>query len=108
MDPQYFAKKRNPPTVVNKRRDKYDVYIGRGSKWGNIFEMANRSMQERMRVIEAYRTWIQEPAQQHLLDSLDELTNKRIGCFCSPLPCHGDVLVELWKERFENATESNG
>ena len=30
-----------------------------------------------------------------LLDQLHELKNKLLGCWCKPLPCHGDVLVEL-------------
>ena len=25
----------------------------------------------------------------------DELSGKRLGCFCAPLPCHGDVLAEI-------------
>jgi hypothetical protein len=24
-----------------------------------------------------------------------ELKDKTLGCWCKPLPCHGDVLVEL-------------
>ena len=24
-----------------------------------------------------------------------ELKGKRLGCWCKPLPCHGDVLAEL-------------
>lgn len=31
----------------------------------------------------------------HLLNDLHELKGKTLGCFCSPLACHGDVLVEL-------------
>jgi len=27
--------------------------------------------------------------------SLHELKGKRLGCFCKPKLCHGDVLVEL-------------
>jgi hypothetical protein len=26
---------------------------------------------------------------------LAELKGKRLGCFCHPQPCHGDVLAEL-------------
>jgi hypothetical protein len=31
---------------------------------------------------------------------IDELTSKRIGCWCSPEACHGDVLVKIWRERY--------
>ena len=29
---------------------------------------------------------------------LSELKGKRLGCWCKPAPCHGDVLVELIEE----------
>ena len=77
--------------VVNKYRDSYDVYIGRGSKWGNPFKIGIDGTRED--VIEQYRDWIQ--TQSHLLNSLEELRGKTLGCFCSPQACHGDILVEL-------------
>ncbi len=27
------------PTIINLKKEKYDVYIGRGSKWGNPFHI---------------------------------------------------------------------
>lgn len=77
--------------VVNKYKESYEVYIGRGSKWGNPFIIGKDGTREE--VIEKYRKWIK--TQPELLQSLPELKNKTLGCFCSPLPCHGDVLVEL-------------
>ena len=29
------------------------------------------------------------------VNSLDELKDKRLGCFCKPKSCHGDILIEL-------------
>lgn len=86
-------------TVVNKyHKVPYDIYIGRGSKWGNPFShMENTKAQfkvaTREEAIEKYREWIME--QPDLLGSLDELKGKALGCFCHPKPCHGDVLAEL-------------
>ena len=31
------------------------------------------------------------------IDDLLSLDGKRLGCYCKPKPCHGDVLVELVK-----------
>ena len=81
-------------TIVNKYKDQYDVYIGRGSKWGNPFRIGDHG--DREDVIEQYREWIQ--TQPILLNSLEELRNKRLGCFCKPKACHGDVLLELLGE----------
>jgi hypothetical protein len=77
--------------VTHQTREPFDVYIGRPGKWGNPFEIGRDGT--RAEVIEKYREWIL--TQPHLLAQLDELKGKVLGCWCSPLPCHGDILVEL-------------
>jgi len=77
--------------VVNLRRERFDVYIGRGSKWGNQFVIGRDG--DRAEVIRKYREWILR--NDYLLGCLGELKDKVLGCYCKPLPCHGDVLVEL-------------
>lgn len=77
--------------VVNIRREWYDVYIGRPGQWGNPFEIGKDGNREE--VIEKYRQWIQ--TQPRLLAQLPMLKGKRLGCFCKPKACHGDVLMEL-------------
>ena len=82
--------------VVNLRNTaRFDVFIGRPSKWGNPFPLNWR--QSREQVIEMYEAYIRK--RQDLLDALPELVGKRLGCYCAPLPCHGDVLIKLIKER---------
>jgi len=34
----------------------------------------------------------------YLIDSLPELKDKVLGCWCAPEPCHGDVLKELTEQ----------
>jgi len=77
-------------TVVNKYRNDYDVYIGRGSKWGNPFVIGQDGSRDE--VIEKYREWI---ITQPQIKYLEELRGKKLGCFCKPSRCHGDILVEL-------------
>ena len=86
--------------VVNKYKESYDIYIGRGSKWGNPFThisdnktKADFVVVSRDEAIESYRNWILN--QPQLLKDLHELKGKTLGCFCKPKECHGDVLVEL-------------
>ncbi len=80
-------------TVVHYKRDEYDVYIGRGpnSKWGNPFRIGKDG--SRLIVIQKYREWMLK--QPNLLYDLQELRGMRLGCWCSPAICHGDVLAEL-------------
>lgn len=84
-------------TVVNKYKSPFEVYIGRGSKWGNPFIIGKDGTREE--VINKYKEWILK--QPILLEQLHELKGKILGCFCKPLACHGDVLVEMI-EKLEN------
>ena len=77
--------------VVHNKKEPYDVYIGRGSKWGNRFIIGKDGTREE--VIEKYREWLM--TQQDLLDSLHELKGQRLGCWCKPKNCHGDILAEM-------------
>ncbi len=78
-------------TVVNIQEDDWDVFIGRGGQWGNPFLIGRDGTREE--VIELYRQWIM--TQPQLLSQLSILKDKKLGCHCKPLACHGDVLVEL-------------
>jgi hypothetical protein len=80
--------------VVNLHAERYDVYIGRGSKWGNPFKIAPEMT--RPEAIAKYEAWIRRCP--HLMRALPELAGKRLGCFCAPNICHGDVLVRLVAE----------
>jgi hypothetical protein len=93
--------------AVNLKREPYDVYIGRGSKWGNPFVIGPDGTREQ--VIERYRTYLL--ANHDLCADLYELEGKCLGCFCKPLRCHGDVIVEelarqkgtVWEGLMRNA-----
>lgn len=84
--------------VVHCRRDSYDVYIGRPSKWGNPFVIGKDG--DRREVINKYREWVVQ--QKDLMSSLHELQGKILGCWCRPESCHGDVLLELVNKKQEN------
>ena len=85
--------------IVNLRKDKYDIYIGRGSIWGNPYIIGRDG--SRSQVIEKYRHYILN--NQTLLDNLSTLKNKVLGCYCKPEACHGDILLELLylKEKYD-------
>jgi len=67
------------------------VYIGRGSQWGNPFQIGSDG--DRAAVIAKYECWLAD--QRHLLRALDELQGRDLICFCAPKPCHGDLLLRL-------------
>jgi len=88
--------------VVHCKKEIYDIYIGRPSKWGNPFThiedgktLAKYVVDTREEAVEAYKEWITNGEGKYLLDYLDELKDKTLGCWCKPRACHGDVLLEL-------------
>lgn len=81
--------------VLNKRTDNIPsdaIYVGRPSKWGNPFKIGKDG--NRAQVITAYMSYcsLRLQSEPHWLD---ELKGKDLVCWCSPLPCHADVLLEL-------------
>lgn len=81
-------------SVVHCKRDDYDVYIGRPSKWGNPFAIGKDGT--RKEVVEKYEEWIR--TQPELMSSLKELDDKILGCWCYPKLCHGHILIKLLGE----------
>ena len=94
---------KNDTRVVHRNKENYDVYIGRPSVWGNPYThikdrdtRAEFLVRNREEAVNKYREWIKN--QPHLLEKLETLKGKVLGCWCKPKACHGDVLVELLRE----------
>jgi hypothetical protein len=88
--------------VVHCKRDRHDVYIGRGSKWGNPFThldgtTARFRVRTREEAIAKYAAWIR--TQSELMEALPELAGKTLGCWCAPKACHGEILIGLCREK---------
>lgn len=87
--------------VVNLRAERAEVYIGRGSEWGNPFRIGAQPEWDRETVIAMYRTHIMDRlvSEPDLLARFETLRGKVLGCYCRPLACHGDVLVSLLEDQ---------
>ena len=88
------------PKALNKRIDNIPpdaIYVGRPSKWGNPYAIGRDGTREE--VIARYRTWLGTMIYDfdilHRRLNIEELRGKDLVCWCSPLPCHADVLLEL-------------
>ena len=90
--------------VVNiNSGEPYDVYVGRGSKWGNPFShIPNTSapwpVDTREDAIRAYEYYIRNDRPYLLAACKVELKNKTLGCHCFPLACHANVFVKIANE----------
>ena len=78
--------------VVNLRKEKYDIYIGRGSPYGNPFKIGIDGSREE--VINKFKEYIKSKPEL-IEDMKKNLKGKILGCYCKPFACHGDIIVEL-------------
>lgn len=63
------------------------------SKWSNPFYVNKFG---RIKCLDMYEEYIR--SNTVLMNSLDELKNRELGCWCYPEPCHGDILIKLLNE----------
>ena len=84
------------PKVYSKRRPneipKGAVYVGRPTIWGNRWRAGVDG--SRSEVVAKFRHF----ATRHLKafpNWLKPLKGKDLVCWCAPLECHADVLLEL-------------
>lgn len=79
--------------VVNiDKGEKHDVYIGRGSKWGNPYAVGFDG--DRDEVIRKFKYDFERGFLKFNKEDVVELKAKTLGCHCKPAACHGDVIAE--------------
>ena len=83
--------------IIEKRR-----YPEKGSIWGNPFKVGKDGTLEE--VLEKYEEYICEKIEKNkeMKYNLMSLKDKRLGCWCKPNICHGDVLKRLIKKYEED------
>jgi len=92
--------------VVHCQEEPYDIYIGRkkdtDQHYGNPFRIGDWGC-SRKESIHNFTMWITgqgfykiEPARREwIMNNINELKDKTLGCWCKPKDCHGDVYVEI-------------
>jgi hypothetical protein len=70
-------------------------YIGRGAYWGNPYSMHEKG-ESRDEVIRKFKyDFDYEKFTNKVKSEVFKLKGKRLGCFCKPDACHGDVLANF-------------
>lgn len=91
------------PRVVNiKSGEYYDIVIGRESIFGNPFVVGVHGTRDE--VIDKFEEYL---LQNHELmnEVRTKLKGKILACSCSPLRCHGDVLLKYANPELVNKTK---
>ena len=81
-------------------KDPNNIYIGRAlvyvgakqSKWHNPFNVKKYGRDECLRLYEAHLR------DSGLINEIEELRGKNLGCWCVPERCHGDILLDALKK----------
>lgn len=85
--------------VVNIKKNKYDVYIGRAGHnldgyFGNPYRVGYDG--NRLEVLELYRKYFYDRINNDIefRERVYQLKGKTLGCFCKPEKCHGDIIAD--------------
>jgi hypothetical protein len=88
--------------VVHCKVENNCEYIGRPSALGNPFAIGASGTREE--VVLKYRNWIISRIKEKDMEIINELKRLKslakkgelkLGCWCAPRACHGDVIKEL-------------
>lgn len=94
-------------------QDPDHIYIGRDmsfyvdgafpSKWCNPYKIAKpgRKNANCASLDESLKRYEQH-VRDNLIQDIDELRGKILGCWCKPDRCHGDILIKILNEKTES------
>ncbi|MBF0471442.1 MAG: DUF4326 domain-containing protein [Gammaproteobacteria bacterium] len=86
--------------VVNiDRKMAHDIYIGRGSPWGNPYAVGfglspGEEQDDREEAIRKFQYDFERNYLKSQKEDFHPLQGKILGCHCKPAHCHGDVIAE--------------
>lgn len=83
--------------VVHFKKEPYDVYVGRPSKWGNPYShkegtLAEFKTKNRREAVDKFEKYL--IGNKDLMKDLPSLKGKVLGCWCAPSLCHASILIK--------------
>lgn len=96
--------------VCNQTKDEFDISIGRGGPWGNPFKIGHGpGGLSREEAISKYKEYFEQEIlpdpEKH--SALLSLRGYRLGCFCKPEACHGDIIASYLNSYVEQSEEDS-
>lgn len=83
--------------IVNLKKEEFDIYIGRGSIYGNPYECGKDGTLDD--VLSRYEKWLDFLLLDQIFQrEFNNLKGKSLGCFCKPKKCHGDIILKKLNE----------
>ena len=96
-------------TVVNRYKDTFTDYIGKGTVFGNSLATVGMTVKQRDAACDGYHKYFHgamtgqaaTPGEVRLRKAVSVLINRVrageqviLGCFCKPKRCHGDIIAD--------------
>lgn len=81
---------KNPDHIYIGRNMAFYVPGANKSKWCNPYNVEKYGRENCLHMYEKYI--LDNP---DLLNSIEELRGKTLGCWCKPDSCHGDILIDI-------------
>lgn len=80
--------------IVNLKHEQCDIRCDRSSLYGNPYRIGRDGTREE--VIEKYKKYFYDKIERNhdFRKSVLYLKGKILGCYCKPLNCHCDIIVE--------------
>jgi hypothetical protein len=93
--------------ILNKKSDEIPnsaIYIGRGSALGNPYPIGEGG--DRNEVIAKYNLYLNKELDSRnpivWLKMLQLKEDSILACYCSPAPCHGNIIAETWTKKIKH------
>lgn len=86
--------------VVNKYNSDFDINIQRGTIWGNPYSVGEYGKE----AIPLFKIYFIKMIKDGKISKnhLEVLRGQRLGCTCSPLSCHGDIIAKIVNKVFKD------
>ena len=76
------------------------IYHYKSSKWANPFKVTKTTSAQK-----AVREYFYYLIKSGLINDIEELRGKTLGCFCTAEPCHAILLADILNNGLENVQE---
>lgn len=89
------------PTLVNVKKEPYDICIMRPGYYKNDYVIGVHGTREEVVKLFEYEFIRRMKVDARYRYMVHRLAGKVLGCCCHPEPCHGDVYIKYFQGKYD-------